>query len=1213
MGALLLVAATPATAQENAPVYFDGSLGFEGPAHSIPDIDGAGVEYQIDYCPNCGLDTHPFGSQGKLVNSSLFHSLRDIDVPADDAARFAVSEQDVSVDYVFARITSGQETQFDGALRSDLGADIYLLNPYGVMFGAGSQIDVNGTFYVSTADEVRFDDEKTFETRAGGLVPMIEVGNPSSFGFLLDDEPPARILFDSDGGLLSNEPGRSLTAVAGRIEIDDEVNPGAPAKIVSNGGQIKLAAVPAGADVPVDVESVNVDELASDDAVVRMSRNAHIEVRDAVLVGDDLVPARIVIRAGRFEMVQPTNTATTALIRARETGAGSTDPPAIDVEVAGTISLAGGQIQSVSDDDGPGGNIRLVGETIELLAGADIDSRLRRNNVGVPGPDIFLKAGTVSVSGGSTIRSRFSESGTAAGKVGDITVLASQVTVSGPESAILTTSQGTGNGATIHVEAIDVTVKDDARITAKRLPSSDPSDVPEDAGGIEILAVNLSVSGRAEINSATSTNIDGASIQIGTFEEPVTKLTITDGFIGTVTTAEGAGGNVDVHAESIVLNRTLGTADVNPQISALTTRNESGGGGNGPGGNLTIQAGSVELYNGSQFRATTQGDAPGGILTVVVDGLLSADGAFTPPPTPENPDPDAIPSGIFAKSELSPDAPGTPTTGQGGTVNIAAQSVILTAGAEFSAGADSVGNAGNLDLVADTVLVEGDPETNATSTISVLTTDGSGGNLAITTDRLQVHNQGIVTASTSGIGDSGNLTVMAREIDIAGEGSGVFAQSNFENIGAGRAGAISLTPPDGERLTLRVRDGAKLSVKSDQNAAGVIEITDAALIEVTNGGEISASVTNVDLREGEEPGDLASDIRIVNANTVRINQGTMTAETNGNGVGGTIDIDATSVELIDSTMTARALRSGAGGSIDIDAASVELIDSTMTAQTLRGGAGGSIEIDAVDIQMTGGTMTAETSGAGQGGSITVQADQVDLSNGAQITASSVGTTSGAGDAGAIVIAATGTFSAKDSEITTTAGANDAGGGRISIQARNRVYFLDSLVETTVKGLTAGADAGDIFIPLGGEETVGVDPVVPEFVVINRSVIRANAVASGAGDITIDGRNVLISSDSLIEAHSEEGVSGEIQISSPDADIASQVAQLPSSFVDPSDRLLPPCVARTERTGSFMVRNREALPRSLDAPLPSTLGGAAGGGRVPPASGSTNCSVFQERS
>ena len=72
----------------------------------------------------------------------------------------------------------------------------------------------------------------------------------------------------------------------------------------------------------------------------------------------------------------------------------------------------------------------------------------------------------------------------------------------------------------------------------------------------------------------------------------------------------------------------------------------------------------------------------------------------------------------------------------------------------------------------------------------------------------------VVTASTSGTRDSGNLTVTAREIDIAGEGSGVFAQSNLESPAAGRAGNVTLAPPEGERLSVRVRDGAVISVES---------------------------------------------------------------------------------------------------------------------------------------------------------------------------------------------------------------------------------------------------------------------------------------------------------------------------------------------------------------------------------------------------------------
>ncbi|MBW2271664.1 MAG: filamentous hemagglutinin N-terminal domain-containing protein [Deltaproteobacteria bacterium] len=1275
--ALLLLAAAPAGAQEAAPVYFDGSLGdFEGSAHSIPDPDSTGVEYQIDYCPSCGTDTHPFGSQGKLVDSSLFHSLRDIDVPADDAARFAVSQAGVDVDHVFARITSGQETQFDGVLRSELDADIYLLNPFGLVFGSTSQIDVSGTFYVSTADEVRFENGQVLETRAGGGVPMenplLEVGDPITFGFLVDAEAPARIVFDSDTGLLSSRPGASLTAVAGSIEIDDGA--GTSAKIVSNGGQIKLAAAPADSSVPVDVESVDVDDLASDAAVVHMAQNSEISVSGAGPSG----PARIVIRAGRFETVQSSVAASIAVLKVENTGAGTTDPAAIDIEVAGTISLDAGKIESVNNGT-PGGNIRLVGETIDLFEAANVHARIALLFDDAPGSDIHVEATTVQVREGSMIQTSDNREGLSWGKVGDISVLADRVKVSGPGSAISTASHGTGNGATILVDATDVVLEGRARIQADRLPSVFASNVPDAAGGIEVLAENLSVLDRGAIVSTTSTDIDGASIQIGSAENRVENLSITDGAIGSVTTAKGAGGDVTVHARSVALNRTLDTADSNPQISALTTRkftraeepDEDGvwpgvwSGGEGPGGNLTIRAESVQLDNGSQLRATTRGgvNAPGGILTVVVDGILSADGTFAPPLAPDGTPPAATPSGIFAKSELIPPDPDTrppapPTTGAGGKVDITAGSVILTAGAEISAAADSEGDAGSLDLVADTVLVEGDPETNATSAISVRTIDGAGGSLSITADLLQAHNNGIVTASTSGTGASGNLSVAAREIDIAGEGSGVFAQSNFENIGAGRAGDISLAPRDGEQLTLRVRDGAALSVESVQNAAGVIEITDAALIEVSKGGRINATVRNVVLEQGEQPDDLASDIRIIDADIVRMNQGTLAAETAGDGVGGTITVDATSVELIDSTMTAQARASGAGGSIDITASDLQMTGGTMTAETSGTGQGGSIGViaeiaefsEAVITARSTGTaldsgnagnisvetgkllrlarseISAETHGGGAGGTITVQsAGDVFLSDFSSITTKSTAKSDG-GDAGNIIIAAGETFEAEHSSITTTA--EDAGGGRISIQGGKLVHLFESLVETTVKGETgiAGANAGDIDMPLRGDEgsseeeglsVAGAEgapqnlpePAIPESIVINRSTIRANAVADDAGNITITGHNVLISSDSLIQATSEEGVNGVIRVTSPDGTLVSQVTPLSGNFIDPSDRLLPPCAARTTRSGSFVVQRHPTMAPPPDSPLsPSLLGG-----ENPAAADFGPCAILEESS
>jgi filamentous hemagglutinin family protein len=1127
LGAALAAGAVSAQAPDPASdVVFDSSFGQQpGAADYLPDPDGTGVEFQIDYCPSCDALQLPGGSHGKLIGAGsaspgLLQSLTQIDVGKPDAVLFAASEG-VAISNLFVRVTGTKRSEIFGALRSNLNADLYLLNPYGVMFGESAELDVNGSFHVSTADELLFDGGQKFVARVGGEVPTLAVAAPEYFGFWVDEQAPATIWFDktaatptAPGPSFAVPEGKTFSAIAGRIEIVGRNNAATNIPtLASQGGLIQLAAVPSGTDVPIDVATLPVENLgpegAIDQAAIHLTQNAIVTVR-----GSDpatSIPARMVIRGGRFEMEQEQGIVKSGELIAFPTGAGEGEL-GIDVEVAGTISVDAGRIRSQYQDiaGGRGGDIRLVASEIYLAdtiifnpasivpAGVQSEFEFVGGFVANDGPDIYVEADTVSIRDGARLRSSDElDFGLGTGDVGDIDIVADFVEVSGEGSEISTTGAGVGDGGTIRVEGREsITVSNGGQILSNRVRLFIPDD-PGDPGRVDVLA--------------------GA-------------LNLVGGSIGSVTTA-GDGADVTVDAQTILIETSESAPDVKPQISALAARGADAG---ATGGSLTVHAASIGLRDGGQIRTTTEGDAAGGKLDVHVEGTLLAAGRNV---RMVGEDVIVAPSGVFARSALpkvaAGDPPPTPTTGSGGQLDITAETVQLEGGAEISASAESEGPAGSVFIVADAVSVEGTVDADGIPIPSLISAGGGligpGGIVDIETDSLRLHKGGQISTSAIGAGGAGDIDIRAREIDISGAESRISARTLNPFVGAGNAGGVSLSPVDGERLTLRIGAGGAVSVESTVlGAAGEIEISGAALVEVTEGGEINATVQDVAVADA----DLASDIRILDTDLVRI---------------------------------------------------------------------------------SGGTITTETLGSGAGGTIEIQAAQVDLSNAARITARSVGTSGAAGDAGAIVIAATRSFRADNSEITTTARANDAGGGRISIQARDQVYFLDSLVETTVEGETAGADAGDIFIPLGGEEAIGVDPVVPKFVVVNRSVIKANAVASGAGDITIDGANVIISADSLIEAHSEEGVSGEIQVSAPDADIASQVAQLPSSFVDPSNRLLPPCVARTERTGSFMVQNREALPRSPDAPLPSDLTGAPGIHSVPPASGSTDCSVFQEKS
>ena len=194
----ILAASAVAGAQEHT-VVFDQPNGFRnqsGNAYRIPDDDGVGLDYRIDYCPSCA---HlPGGSHGELVGTGLFQSLLRLDVNDGDTATFAASEPNVTVDYIFARVTGESRSEIYGRLRSEVGsADLYLLNPYGVIFGETADLDVGGSFHVSTADVLRFESEmgqpeQNFEARYEGAIPTMAVAAVVEFGFLDDGVSPAK-------------------------------------------------------------------------------------------------------------------------------------------------------------------------------------------------------------------------------------------------------------------------------------------------------------------------------------------------------------------------------------------------------------------------------------------------------------------------------------------------------------------------------------------------------------------------------------------------------------------------------------------------------------------------------------------------------------------------------------------------------------------------------------------------------------------------------------------------------------------------------------------------------------------------------------------------------------------------------------------------------------------------------------------------------------
>jgi len=96
---------------------------------------------------------------------NLFHSFDRFSVGTGDTARFTGQS---GIANILSRVTGGQPSAIDGVLRSEIaGANLFLLNPSGVLFGSNASLNVQGSFHVSTADFVSLADGGTFFANLG--------------------------------------------------------------------------------------------------------------------------------------------------------------------------------------------------------------------------------------------------------------------------------------------------------------------------------------------------------------------------------------------------------------------------------------------------------------------------------------------------------------------------------------------------------------------------------------------------------------------------------------------------------------------------------------------------------------------------------------------------------------------------------------------------------------------------------------------------------------------------------------------------------------------------------------------------------------------------------------------------------------------------------------------------------------------------------------
>ncbi len=151
------------------------------PASAQMETDGTMGAAQVLAGPNFGIGA----ALGTQAGANLFHSFRHFNINTGESATFSGP---ASIDNVISRVTGGSLSNIDGLLSSTIpGADVFLINPSGILFGPNASLDVDGSFHASTANQILFPDGGVFDATNPGAT-VLSVAEPSAFGFL-DSNP----------------------------------------------------------------------------------------------------------------------------------------------------------------------------------------------------------------------------------------------------------------------------------------------------------------------------------------------------------------------------------------------------------------------------------------------------------------------------------------------------------------------------------------------------------------------------------------------------------------------------------------------------------------------------------------------------------------------------------------------------------------------------------------------------------------------------------------------------------------------------------------------------------------------------------------------------------------------------------------------------------------------------------------------------------------
>lgn len=738
-------------------------------AQIIPD-DSLGNERSI-----VTPDVEIKGSQGDRIDggairdSNLFHSFEQFNVGNLQRVFFANPE---GITNIFSRVTGNNLSEIFGTLgvlkdtASHINGDanLFFINPNGIIFGENASLDLGGSFVASTANSIIFPEG---EFLAGNIqeLPLLTINMP--LGLNLPDNPGEIQLKNSN---LRVDPSQNIVLLGGKIDSDGAV-------IVAQGGRVDLGGLSKNGEIKFDHDGSlsfpnNIPQsniFLRNQTVIRVDGE---QGGNITLTGKNInITENTALQGGTFPETGLANSQSGDIIfnatKAVEinsslifNGVNAGDAGNIIIS-ADSLSLANGaNMLNSTFGEGNAGSVLIEVDDFVSLAdpGTFIDTGVRSTGIG-QGGNINIRAASLSISNRAQLVSAIFNNDLVAGQgnAGDINIdVLDAVTITDAPSGLfsLVSTGGIGDGGNIHISARSLSMINGANIFANMNGEGD-------AGSIQIDVTDF-------VNISGTSNIRGDSSEISAR-----------------TNSASGGGDIIINTNAFTL--------ANGGVINTQTLN------NGDSGNITVNAQQAEVLNGGQILSNSSGRGNAGEITINATDRLMIAGIDTTLDeriaqfgtsrgiinTLEN-----GASGFFVRSEDSGNSGNIKITsptiqlqdggrifadsafGNGGNITLdAGKILLLRRGSQISttAGtAESGGDGGNINIAAD--LIATFPQENSDITANAFT--GTGGNISIDTQNIfgfrENPNLSNITASSQ-FGLDGTISIDTSGIELGQE------------------------------------------------------------------------------------------------------------------------------------------------------------------------------------------------------------------------------------------------------------------------------------------------------------------------------------------------------------------------------------------------------------------------------------------------------------